>query len=115
MHKIFFCDTAKASHDILLCRIEQGEIKHYGEIERIDGVLRTNAQRQINPLQGHQYSKKSVKMLAYSCHVYILPRETVLIPHFMKHGALCTSTFTLNASHLLAQCLVFPLLNIQTN
>ena len=32
----FSWDAAKARHAILLCRMEQGEIKNYSEVEKID-------------------------------------------------------------------------------
>ena len=41
----FSWDAAKASHAVLLCRMEQGEIKSYSEVEKIDRVRRANAQR----------------------------------------------------------------------
>ena len=41
----FLWDAAKASHAILLCRMEQGEIANYNEVEKIDRVRRANAQR----------------------------------------------------------------------
>ena len=37
--------SAKTSHAVLLCRMEQGEIKSWSETEKIDRVLRVHAQR----------------------------------------------------------------------
>ena len=56
----FLWDAAKASHAVLLCRMEQGEIKHFGKLKKIDRVRRANAQTHVNPSQGSQNSKKSV-------------------------------------------------------
>ena len=40
--------SAKASHAVLLCRMEQGEIKSWSETEKIDRVRRAHAQRHGN-------------------------------------------------------------------
>ena len=39
----FSWDSAKASHAVLLCRMEQGEVGSYQEIDKIDRIRRTNA------------------------------------------------------------------------
>ena len=54
----FSWDAAKASHAVLLCRMEQGEIKSYTEVEKIDRVRRANAQRHSYPTANVQNSKK---------------------------------------------------------
>ena len=41
----FSWDVAKASHAVLLCRMEQGEVFSYQEIDKIDPIGRANAQR----------------------------------------------------------------------
>ena len=41
----FSWPSAKASHVVLLCRMEQGEIKNWSETEKIDRVRRAHAQR----------------------------------------------------------------------
>ena len=45
----FSWDAARASHAILLCRMEQGEVKNYTETEKIDRIRRANAQRHLPP------------------------------------------------------------------
>ena len=37
--------AAKASHAVLICRMEQGEIKDYTQTDKIDRIRRANAQR----------------------------------------------------------------------
>ena len=37
--------SAKASHAVLLCRMEQGEIKSWSETEKIERVRRAHVQR----------------------------------------------------------------------
>ena len=41
----FSWDAAKASHAVLLCRMEQGKIGNYNEVEKTDRIRRANAQR----------------------------------------------------------------------
>ena len=41
----FSWSSAKASHAVLLCRMEQGEIKDFTEIDIIDKDRRAHAQR----------------------------------------------------------------------
>ena len=41
----FAWDAAKASHAVLLCRMEQGEISDYSQTDKIDRIRRANAQR----------------------------------------------------------------------
>ena len=54
----FSWDAAKASHAVLLCRMEQDEITSYNEVEKIDRVRRANAQRHTYPTSNTQNSKK---------------------------------------------------------
>ena len=54
----FSWDATKASHTILLCRIEQGEIKYYTEVEKIDRIRRANTQRHSYPTKNSQNLKK---------------------------------------------------------
>ena len=39
--------TAKASHVVLLCRMEQGEVKSWSQVEKIDRICRAHAQRHV--------------------------------------------------------------------
>ena len=39
--------AAKASHAVLLCRMEQGEVKDWSEVEKIDRIRRAHAQRHV--------------------------------------------------------------------
>ena len=57
----FSWQSAKASHAVLLCRMEQGEITNWSETEKIDRVRRANAQRHTSGYQSsapYQRSKK---------------------------------------------------------
>ena len=45
----FSWGVANASHAVLLCRMEQGEIQDYSQIEKIDRIRRANAQKHVQP------------------------------------------------------------------
>ena len=55
----FSWDAAKASHKILLCRMEQGEVRDYTQTEKIDRIRCDNAQRHNVTTFGTQNHKKS--------------------------------------------------------
>ena len=50
----FSWDAAKASHAVLLCRMEQGDVKNYMQVEKIDRIRRANAQRHMVGLSSNQ-------------------------------------------------------------
>ena len=66
--------AAKASHAVLLCRMEQGEIEDYSKVDKIDRIRRAHAQRHAqNSAQkfvnsDKTFGQKSQKM----CCVFIL-------------------------------------------
>ena len=71
----FSWDAAKASHAVLLCRMEQGEIKNYAQVEKIDRVRRANGQRHISSVSAtsqmtgsKKYTSKSTKSMP--CQYY---------------------------------------------
>ena len=55
----FSWDAAKASHTVLLCRMEQGKVKDYSQTETIDRIRRAKAQRHNVPTFGSQNHKTS--------------------------------------------------------
>ena len=55
----FSWDAAKASHAVLLCRMEQGEVTDYSQTDKIDRIRRANAQRHNVQGPGMQNHKKS--------------------------------------------------------
>ena len=55
----FSWDAAKASHAVLLCRMEQGKISDYTQVEKIVRIRRANAQMHTVENPGPQSSKKS--------------------------------------------------------
>ena len=63
--------SAKASHAVLLCRMEQGEIKSYSDVLAIDWIRRANAQKHVtnsvtsssqNPLFSKKFGKTTKSM-----------------------------------------------------
>ena len=53
----FSWDAAKASHAILLCMMEQGDVKNYMQVEKIDRIRRDNAQRHVMGPSSNKTSK----------------------------------------------------------
>ena len=68
--KDFSWEAAKASHAVLLCRMEQVEIENYSQIEKTDRIWRANAQRHIHP--NSQFHKKSLQksQKLMPCHYF---------------------------------------------
>ena len=62
----FSWDPAKASHAVLLCRMEQGEVKNYTQTDKIERIRRANAQRHIpqpsSSLQNSTFKKFGSKV-----------------------------------------------------
>ena len=54
----FSWQAAKASHAVLLCRMEQGEVTSWSETDKIDRIRRANAQRHVLPTQNNVGSQK---------------------------------------------------------
>ena len=54
----FSWQAAKASHAVLLCRMEQGEVTSWSQTDKIDRIHRANAQKHLPPSQsGHSNQK----------------------------------------------------------
>ena len=63
----FSWDAAKASHAVLLCRMEQGDVKNYMQVDKIDRIRRANAQRHVvnsnsNVTQNAKMYQKNMKV-----------------------------------------------------
>ena len=67
----FSWTSAKASHAVLLCRMEQGEVKSYSDTLAIDRIRRANAQKHLlaaqttasqNSTYGTKFNKTSKSM-----------------------------------------------------
>ena len=89
----FSWEVAKASHAVLLCRMEQGEIENYSQIEKNDRIRRANAQRHIFPIASS--TKNPFKNLRKLCHAIILIKALVLTVKVMTQKVLDTIMFAL--------------------
>ena len=56
----FSWQAAKASHAVLLCRMEQGEVTSWSQTDKIDRIRRANAQKHLPPSQA-PYSNQKFK------------------------------------------------------
>ena len=57
----FSWGAAKASHAVLFCRVEQGGIIDFTQVDKIDRIRRANAQRDIPIGQGKTQSNGTKK------------------------------------------------------
>ena len=75
----FSWDAARASHAVLLCRMEQGEVKGYCETDKLDRIRRANAQRQVvtspNEAQNYQKRSKTSRILTTSIRAHVCIRS----------------------------------------
>ena len=62
----FSWGATKASHAVLLCRMEQGEIRNFSESEKIDRIRRANAQRHMPQTQGKTQNNGTKAAQKYS-------------------------------------------------
>ena len=67
----FSWDAARASHAVLLCRMEQGEVQNYTETEKLDRIRRANAQRHVtNTSEEVSNFQKKAKNKVLTCSYY---------------------------------------------
>ena len=96
----FSWEAAKASHVVLLCRMEQGEVANYSQIEKIDQIRRANAQRHIHPSSTSYSNKKGYQKHKNQCHVSTLIKILVPTTKVMTQEVLDITMFAV---------LVFPM------
>ena len=71
----FSWSAAKASHAVLLCRKEQGEISGWSDFDKIDRIRCAHAQRHVTaPLIKVKKVNKSLNNQVKFSHVYTLTR-----------------------------------------
>ena len=68
----FSWDVARASHAVLLCRMEQGEVKNYCDTDKLDRIRRANAQRHVttSSTEGQNSQKKSKSNRIVTCSYF---------------------------------------------
>ena len=74
----FSSEATKASHTVLLCQMEQGEIANFSQVEKIDRIRRANAQRHIHPSSTSHTNRKGYQKHRKQCHASTLIK--VLVP-----------------------------------
>ena len=99
----FSWDGAKASHAILMCHMEQGEIKDSTKTDKIDRIRRANAQRHTyytNNCQQHSSAKKfNVKAIkSMPCQFFnqgSCVQQKSHETHVTLYKHICASCFTI--------------------
>ena len=94
--------SAKASHAVLLCQMEQWEVKSYSDVLAIDRIRRANAQKhvnlsQVNSSQNLAYTKKFGKTIKFMPCTYFNRGTCVQKKSHETRGVLykhiCASSF----------------------
>ena len=93
----FSWDAARASHAVLLCRMEQGDVKNYKDVDKIDRIRRANAQRHLAPSHNISNVKNRLKNPTRQCLVRTLIKELVLLARHMIPRVSRTSIFMQHA------------------
>ena len=93
--KDFSWEGAKASHALLICRMEQGKIKGYTQTNKIDQIRRANAQRHPTQtiLNSIPLERNSMLKLQKVCHVGFLTKAPVSIKKLIRRVVLCTNIY----------------------
>ena len=102
---MFHWQAAKASHSVLLCRVEQGEIASWSEKEKIDRIGRANAQTHVSgsltntgaqkfkrQSQTYQKGTKSMPCMYFNDNSGTFNKQHETKGVFYKH--ICSSCFT---------------------
>ena len=96
----FSWDAAKASHAVLICWMEQGEVKDYTQTDKIDRIRRANPQRHLpytNNFQQHSAAKNPMSRLQKVCHASSLIKAPTSVRKPETRGTLykhiCSSCF----------------------
>ena len=100
----FSWTSAKASHTVLLCWMEQGEVKDFSDFFAIERIWRANAQKHVQPSANISGSKKNFQKSQNLCPAHILIRILVCKPNPMRQGVYSTSTSVLLALQTMARC-----------
>ena len=101
----FSWSAAKASHAVLLCRKEQGEISGWSDFDKIDRIRCAHAQRHVTaPLIKVKKLNKSLNNQVKFSHVYTLTRTHACKRVHMKQeeyfiGTYVRYVFRLRAKH----------------
>ena len=101
----FSWTSAKASHAVLLCRMEQGEIKDFSDTASIDQVRRANAQKHV-PIGALRIILLQIRERLRSqgqCPVLITIRELAFNKKPMRQGGSYINISVLHVLQILAE------------
>ena len=98
----FSWTSAKASHAVLLCHMEQGEVKDYSDTLAIDRIRRANAHKHVPKIQnvalGHTGSSKKISKVTKSMPCTYYNQGSCLQTKFHETRGSYISTYVLLAS-----------------
>ena len=109
----FSWSAAKACHAVLLCRMEQGEIKDFTQTEAIDRVRRAHAQRHVtqsSQIHNKNASRRDKNIKSMPCQFFNQGTCTHNSTHETRgvlYRHICSSCFTRNGKtfpHSEAEC-----------
>ena len=102
----FSWTVAKASHAVLLCRMEQGEVSDHDQVERIDRIRRANGQKHVvgntQLLAGLNNAKKNTGPVEQCLANFSIKGRVLIVPH-MKRKACYTNMYVHFVSLLLTK------------
>ena len=93
----FLWASAKASHAVLLCRMEQGEIKDYTQTEQLDRLRRAHAQRHtilVKIFQRMSQSRIIANLWCTSIIIRVLAHNKAHTKLRESHTDVCLFCFT---------------------
>ena len=108
----FSWGAAKASQTVLLCRMEQGEIQYYSQIDKIDRIRRANAQKHVQPagFKNVKNDKKSFTKITKSMPCLYYNQNSCTHKKHMRQRACHTNTYVHHVLPYLARLL--PILRV---
>ena len=80
----FSWDAARARHAVLLCRMEQGEVKNYCDTDKLDRIRRANAQRHVTTLSLAPTSIRAHVCTKGPTILKVPPTDTFVVIAFSK-------------------------------
>ena len=89
----FSWGAAKASHAVLLCHMEQGEVTGYDQVDQIDRIRRANAQKHVPQGSFNSNNAQFGKKLVKPCLANFSTKIPVPTPVHMRLGVCYINTY----------------------
>ena len=90
--------AAKASHAVLLCRMKQGEVSDFSDIQKIDRIQRANAQKHPIVLPHKMpFQRNLVEKILGQCPAITTTKILVFMIKHMKQKVLFTNIYAQHA------------------